>query len=355
MRRWPKLQSKHSSKRSGGLWVPPQRAHTVPVEPDDLPDAEDLWWSWVVLAALHRAVGNEACRFRAKDLLLTLDSSDGSWLRMQRTHGSRMVLWGRSAQAPASPADARRGAPDWALSEVTEGSRPTFLAWHAHGEWDISSPGADEGALHLLRPLLTVDPRLVALARDGRLTPETLGSYANGDHLEEAAEIVRLAAGRAPRSSRGSVHSRLRDEIHEQMREAEDIDRELMQRPPILVQWSRASGPGIPFQYAVMAVRDRVVPSPVNSRLRTPVVRSLTNVLRTLHREEATEESGAWLFARVTSDGVVVRFDRAFDSWPPWYRTGLADPGPSLDDLTWEMSQRTAPWRPAWASLLPQS
>ena len=322
------------------------------MEPEDLPDAEDLWWSWVVLAALHRAVGNDACRFHAKQLLLTLDSADG-WLRMQRTHGSRSMLWGRSALAPESPPDARRSAPDWALSDATEERRPTFFAWHAHDEWDSSALGVDEGAVHLLRPLLTVDPRIVALGREGRLTPEELAAYAHGEHLEEAAEIARLAAATAPRTSRGSVWSRLRDQIHDQMRDTADIDRELMQRPPILVQWSRASGPGVPFEYVVMAVRGTVIPSPLNTRLPTPVIRSLTNVLRTLHREEASEESGAWLFARVTSDGVVIRFERAFDSWPPWYQVRHSSQGPSLEDLAWEMAQRTPPWRPPWASLLP--
>src|SRR6478609_11024853 len=156
--RWPRSPSSSS------------RAHNGPVEPDDLPDAEDLWWSWVVLAALHRAVGNDACRFRSKDLLLALDSQDGSWLRMQKTQGSRTVLWGRSALAPESPPDARRGAPDWALSEATDERLPTFLAWHAHGEWDTSAPCDDVGAVHLLRPLLTVDPRIVTLGREGRLT-----------------------------------------------------------------------------------------------------------------------------------------------------------------------------------------
>jgi hypothetical protein len=324
------------------------------VEPDDLPDAEDLWWSWVVLAALHRAVGNDACRFHSKDLLLTLDSSDG-WLRMQRTHGSRIVLWGRSQLASPSPPDARRGAPDWALSDATQERRPTFFAWHAHGEWDSSALGADEGGIHLLRPLLTVDPRVVALGREGRLTPDELAAYAHGDHLEEAAEIARLAAVTAPRTSPGSVRSRLRNQIHDQMRDTRDVDRELMQRPPLLVQWSRASGPGVAFEYDVMAVRGRIIPSPVTSRLPVQVIRSLTNVLRTLLKEEASEESGAWLFARVTSDGVVVRFDRAFDSWPPWYQIGHSSQGPSLEDLAWEMAQRTPEWRPAWASLLPSA
>ena len=119
------------------------------------------------------------------------------------------------------------------------------------------------------------------------------------------------------------------------------------------MQWSRINGPGVPFEYAVMAVRDRITPAPTNTRLPAPAQRSLTNVLRNLHREEASEESGAWLFARVTSDGVVVRFDRAFDSWPAWYQVQHASQGPSLDDLAWEMGQRAPQWRPTWASLLP--
>jgi hypothetical protein len=323
------------------------------VDPDDLPDAEDLWWSWVVLAALHRAVGNDACRFHHADHLLTLDSHDG-WLRMQRTHGSRAVLWGGSERALPSPPDPRKGAPDWALSDATDERRPTFLAWYAHGEWDASAPSDDAGAIHLLRPLLTVDPRVVELGRQGRLTPDQLATYANGEDLEEAAEIARLASAAAPPTSRGSVLARLRDQIHDQMRDTPDVDRELMQRPPILVQWLRASGPGHPFEYAVSVLRGQITPSPLNSRLPAHVVPSLTNVIRTLHSEEAGEDSGAWLFARVISDGVVVRFDRAFDGWPPWYRVQRTGEGPSLEDLAWEMRQRTQPWRPAWASLLPE-
>ena len=325
------------------------------MEPDDLPDVEDLWWSWVVLAALHRAVGDDACRFDPDDLLLTLDSADGSWLRMQHSHGRRSALWGRSALAPPSPPDARRGAPDWALTEATEERRPTFMAWHAHGEWDTSSPYDDEGAIHLLRPLLTVDPRAVELVRSGHATPETLATYANGDHLEEAAELVRRAGALAPRRSRGLVGFRLRDQIHGQMRDAAEADRMLMQRPPTLVQWSRVNGPGIPFEYAVMVMRNRMTTAPTNTKIPPPALHSLTNVLHALHSDEATEESGAWLFARVTSDGVVVRFDRAFDSWPEWYQVHHSDQGPSLDDLAWEMSQRTREWRPAWATLLPRS
>ena len=129
----------------------------------------------------------------------------------------------------------------------------------------------------------------------------------------------------------------------------------LMRRPPALVQWSRINGPGVPFEYAVMAVRDRITPAPTNTRLAAPAERTLTNVLRNLHSQEASEQSGAWLFARVTSDGVVVRLDRAFDSWPAWYQVQHASEGPSLDDLAWEMRQRDPLWQPAWASLLPSA
>jgi len=329
-------------------------AHNDCVEPEELPDADDLWWSWVVLAALHRAVGDDACGFDPQELLLTLDGADGSWLRMQHLHGRRSVLWGRSAVAPPSPPDARRGVPDWALSEATAERRPTFLAWHVHGEWDTSSY-ADEGAIHLLRPLLTVDPRAVELVRSGRATPANLAPYASGEHLEEAAELARRAGAVAPRRSRGLVGSRLRDQIHGQMRDATEADRMLMQRPPSLVQWSRVNGPGIPFEYAVMVMRDRMTPAPTNTKIPDPALHSLTNVLHALHRDEATEEAGAWLFARVTSDGVVVRFDRAFDSWPAWFQVHHSEQGPSLEDLAWEMSQRTQAWRPTWASLLPRS
>ncbi len=90
-----------------------------------------------------------------------------------------------------------------------------------------------------------------------------------------------------------------------------------------------------------MVMRNRMTPAPTNTPIPDPARHSLTNVLHALHSDEATEESGAWLFARVTSDGVVVRFDRAFDSWPEWYQVHHSDQGPSLEDLAWEMSQRT--------------
>ena len=78
------------------------------------------------------------------------------------------VLWGRSALAPASPPDARRGAPDWALSEATEERRPDASSPGTPTASGTAAPSAvDEGAIHLLRPLLTVDPRIVELGRRG--------------------------------------------------------------------------------------------------------------------------------------------------------------------------------------------
>ena len=38
-----------------------------------------------------------------------------------------------------------------------------------------------------------------------------------------------------------------------------------------------------------------------------------------------------------------------------WYQVRHSSQGPSLDDLAWEMSQRTSQWRPPWASLLPSA
>ena len=329
--------------------------HNEGVDPDELPDAEDLWWSWVVLAAMHGADDHETCRFDPHRLLLCLDNADGSWLRLQRTHGRRLVLWGRSAIASGSATDARRGAPDWALSEATEGRVPTFFAWHVRGEWDASTAYDDEGALQLLRPVLTVDPRAVGQIRAGAVSPETMPSSVEEEQLEEARALVTAARADAPARPGGSTWSRLRDQIHGQMRDAEETERMLMQRPPALVQWSRINGPGVPFEYAVLVTRHGTTPAPTNTALPEAVESTLTNVLLGLHSDEASEDSGAWLFARVTSDGVVVRFDRAFDSWPGWYQVHHADEGPSLEDLSWEMSQRGPQWRPAWASLLPQS
>ena len=76
---------------------------------------------------------------------------------------------------------------------------------------------------------------------------------------------------------------------------------------------------------------------------------SYQNLPALLARAEAGEESGAWIAAQVRASGGRITIARAFDSLPPWY----AGKGPTLRALTWEMQQRSAAWRPTWATLLP--
>jgi hypothetical protein len=208
--------------------------------------------------------------------------------------------------------------------------------------------------VHLLRPLLSVDPRAVEALRADPC-PETLRTWTDGPQLEEAVALLHRVddLDRAAGSQGGAVLRRLRQQIHEQMRAGQERDRVLIQRPPLVVYWSRANGPQLPYEHAVMAVRGELRPAPTNTALPPLVERTLTNVLLQLHREEASDESGAWLFARVWSDGSMVSFDRAFDTWPEWYQVRHTSQGPSLEDLAWEMAQRSPEWRPAWSTLLP--
>lgn len=345
------------------------------MDPDELPPPEDLWWSWACLAALDlllpdgsdrrgdlpdasdAAEGSDRFALDLPEMVLRLERPDGSWLRMQPTRGGRWVLWGRSADAPTAPPDARRDAPDWTLSEATDEGRPTFVCWFAHEEWDTSTSVEDPGAVPLLRTLLVVDPRLRDAARSGRLDAAGLlrhGVPGNDPARLAAATTLLADAGTpAPLLPRGPVRARLRDQLHRQMRETPERERELMQQPPAVVRWAQVSGPATAYEYAVMARRDRLVPAPSNTRLPAAAERTLVTLLHVLHHDEASSRSGAWLFARVASDGVVVRFDRAFDSYPAWWRVLHPEQGPAIADLAWEMGQRHPDWRPAWASLLP--
>lgn len=332
------------------------------MDPDALPDPQVLWWSAVTLAALQRASGRAQCRFEATTMVVRLDEPGRGWLRMQRCRGGRFVLWGRSSLAPAAPRDARRDAPDWALTPPTEDGRPTFLAWYAHGEWDLTDD-EDDGLPRLLRPWTSVDADLVAAARRGdlraehlrpdNLRPDTADADADDGALAAALAVTREAAGPAPAPSRGPVPVRLREQVHDQMREAPEADRMLLQQPPEVVAWARVHAPRGPFEHAVMVRRDEAVPAVTNTALPRAARSTLSNVLRDLRRKEADDEHGAWLFARVSGDGRLVRFDRAFDHWPAWWRVAHPAQGPSLDDLAWEMAQRSPAWRPGWASLLP--
>jgi hypothetical protein len=88
-----------------------------------------------------------------------------------------------------------------------------------------------------------------------------------------------------------------------------------------------------------------------NRGLPEPETRSLENVLNELRLLETDESTGAWLFARVSSNGRSVELDRRYDSWPGWYVAPAA--GPSLTGLHLEMSRRAPRWRPPWSTLLP--
>lgn len=322
------------------------------MDPDELPDPQVLWWSAVSLAALHRAGGRGECRFEAEPMVVRLDEPGRGWLRLQRCRGGRFVLWGRSPLAPVAPRDARRDAPDWALTPATDDGRPTFVAWFAHDEWDLTDD-QDDGLARLLRPWTSVDADLAHAAQRGELHAEHLRTDAvDEEALAAALALAREAGGPAPAPSRGPLPVRLREQVHDQMREAAEADRMLLQQPPEVVAWARVHAPRGPFEHAVMVRRDEAVPAVTNTALSRTARATLANVLRDLRRKEAGEEHGAWLFARVSSDGRLVRFDRAFDHWPSWWRVARPAQGPALDDLAWEMAQRSPAWRPGWASLL---
>ena len=106
---------------------------------------------------------------------------------------------------------------------------------------------------------------------------------------------------------------------------------------------------GIDFEHVVLVDQGELVATAVDPRLNETLLVSLTNVLKELHRDEAGEESGAWLAARVKVAAGRITLDRAFDSLPSWFN----GKGPTLRALTWEMKQRSTAWRPAWATLLP--
>ncbi|MDQ6641053.1 MAG: hypothetical protein M3Y66_00970, partial [Actinomycetota bacterium] len=132
-------------------------------------------------------------------------------------------------------------------------------------------------------------------------------------------------------------------------------DRGHPKRPTLLRQWARVNVTGQPFRHAVCAVGPGSSPVFVraakNTGLSEPDIRSLDNVLNELRMLETDEQSGAWLFARVSCDGRSVELDRRYDTWPGWYVAPGA--GPAFLGLQHEMAQRSPRWRPAWSTLLP--
>lgn len=314
--------------------------HNHGMEADDLASADDLWWSWAVLADADRLPVGATSELDADEHVLHYRLGD-SWVAMQRISGGRAVLWGRvgdsTRDAVSEHVDVLAGAPDWARSDAAWDSvrttRTGFLAWCSRDGWDTNTTGMFDGVVDLVRPLLRADPRLTAAARAG----------------ETRSDLLAAARGVAHVAAQGSIRLRLRDQIHRQMRDTDERDRGLPARPTLLARWERITEPVRSFEHRVVVKEGELVLA-APSRLPETAATSLSNVLHELHRAEADEESGAWLLARVRYDGARIVLDRAFDSLPAWH----PGKGPSLRTLSWEMQQRSRPWRPAWASLLPR-
>lgn len=317
------------------------RGHNWAVGADDQVSADDLWWSWAVVAARPDLPEGTAMGFDEEEHVLSLDRGDG-WLRMQRMGGGRALLWGRTSDSPIPlqrrPEDVLVGVPDWADSDAVRRScaerAPEFLAWYAHGEWDTNTTDRWDDSLHLFDIMRTAGRDEVRAARAGE-----------ADH-----PLLVAARGAAQLSSQHRMRRRLAIQIHRQMRDTHEADRGLPDRPTLLVQWLRIAVPPYPFQHVVRVDQGEVTPVSTVPRLTADATRRLTSVLQQVHGAEASDESGAWLIARVVYDGVRITLERAFDSLPPWFR---AEP-PSLATLAWEMRQRTPRWRPGWSLLLPR-
>lgn len=310
------------------------------MEADDLASAEDLWWSWAVLSTGDHLPEGAQSELDAEEHVLSYTYGE-SWAFMQRIGGGRAVLWGLAGgsvkDAVSSHLDVLEGAPDWASSNAVwrsiRTSKPGFLAWYSRDGWDTSTTGMFDGVIDLVTPLLRGDPHLVAAARVG----------------ETEDDLLRAAQGVAHVSAQGAIRKRLRSQIHRQMRDTAERDRGLPVRPTLLARWYRVSDPGISFEHTVLVDQGELVPLGDAPWLPEALQVSLGNILGELHRAEAGDESGGWIAAQVRVTGGRITLLRAFDSLPVWY-TGK---GPTMRALTWEMQQRSAAWRPAWATLLP--
>lgn len=350
------------------------------VDAEKILPADELWWYWSVLAATHQSVGNWHCRL-IEDFVLAHDEPGGSWAKMQRFRGGRAVLWGRDVDseddALSNGVDVLSQVPVWAITPLVEQSVNVdgvgFVAWFQHGEWDTSTPDFDDGSDLILQvvsdigavaaeakrvhPPVILDllPRVIDDARNGVLGADTFRTYLGG--TSGNPEYGRLMLIDALQLSDPTVNTSLREhlraEIHSQMQASLEIaGRKVAERPSVLVQWSRVAGLDFAFEHSVLIENGRTIGAPSNVRLPEQYATTLTNVLRRLHHDEAAEESGAWLFARVAYDGKRITCDRAYDSWPSWFKVTRTSQGPSLEGLHWEMEQRTPPWKPAWSSLL---
>ncbi|MGN6721011.1 MAG: hypothetical protein ACTHJM_00185 [Marmoricola sp.] len=316
---------------------------------DALPEADELWWRFAILAALGISrLGDDRFSHDSDNQVLTY--TDGSiQLSMQRLYNGRMVLWGKTGDAQATGEWA--GIPGWATSDAVhdslERAGATFLLWHARDGWESAS--TDQDLTSALAPLLDpdLDRDLIAEARGGSLDDERLAALGAVD-VVLAHSVLKAAAGEAP-PIQGTVRHLLALEIEAQMRRTRERDRLLPQRPVPLVRWTTVAKPPAGFSYAVRVSRAGLIRmNDFVPRLATESLRALTNVLEQLYVDETTPAGGSWLFARVRFNGVQAHLDRAFDSRPLW-----ASQAPSLEELSAEMDRRDIAWRPAWASLLP--
>ena len=187
-------------------------------------------------------------------------------------------------------------------------------------------------------------------------TAERLAAVLEGPEGPALAAVVgaasatragkQVALGRAwaghPLSATATAH--LREQIHLQMRSSPELgDRGHPARPALLRQWARVNLDRRPVP-ACRVRRGRRARRRVRRRRRPTTgladaeQRSIDNVLMELRMTETDEKSGAWLFARVTSDGRSAEVDRAYDTWPAWYVAPAA--GPTMSALHAEMDQR---------------
>lgn len=323
-------------------------AHNDRVDVDALPAPDRLWWPFAVRAAVAQACGERSWRYDERHHMLRHDD-DGTRLRMHRVQGERAVLWGSWPEHRATAT--WTGIPGWATSDIVQnGLRAdgaTFVVWHTRHGWDTATPGADlDGPVtRLLEPALpaeVVEAAAAGSAEPGLLTP-LLGE------VDAAPALAVLEAAADEEAPGAGVRRLLAAEIRAQMAMTHDRERVLPQRPVPLVRWARVAALPWDFQYAVHLQGDGLEPARGNSPLPEQFRLTLHNVLAVLHAEEAGEDSGCWLFARVRWDGVSVHLDRAFDGRPRWYE----DQGPTLDTLAAEMARRAPAWRPAWTRLLP--
>src|SRR3954454_15553501 len=237
------------------------------MEADDLASADDLWWSWAVLADAARLPRDAVADLDTEAHVLHYRLGD-SWTCMQRIGGGPAVIWGRVADAVKDAVTERvdplAGAPDWARSDAVWRSirvtRPGFLAWYSRDGWDPSTTGMFDAVVELLTPLLRADPRQVAAAKAGT-TDSIL--------LKEAHGVAHVAA-------QGAIRNRLKTQIHRQLRDTAEHDRGLPERPTLLGRWGRTSEPP-PFEHVVCVDEGELVTAGDDVRLPEPMLTSLTN------------------------------------------------------------------------------